>query len=137
MSIKNTNELNKADFNLSTNKGTIRRGFFSLADFNRILSGADNKYHFVIKQSTIDNFNKWVANKKIDCVFMREKAIVFAMSSADKKLYKFNTNVFYADKVAQDNPDWDLVVVDNINDLSIMRNTNTNTFAEKHGFNIK
>lgn len=141
MSIKQTNELTSKDFNLSTNKGLIRRGFFDYVQFMQIAGGQDKKYHFTIKQTTLDNANKFIVDNKLDTnnlsFFVREKAIVFIMDIADKKIYKFNSGVFYADKIAQDNPDWTMDFVDNINDLSIVRTSNTNDYAQTRGFVIK
>lgn len=143
MSIKQTNELTSRDFDLSTNKGLIRRGFFDYVQFMQIAGGQDEKYHFAIKQTTMDNINKFIADKKLDTknlsFFVREKAIVFIMDIANKTIYKFNSGVFYADKILQDNKDngWVMDFVDNINDLSIVRTTNTNNYAQTRGFVIK
>lgn len=143
MSIKQTNELTSKDFNLSTNKGLIRRGFFDYVQFMQIAGGQDKKYHFAIKQTTLDNINKFIADSKLDTknlsFFVREKAIVFIMDTKQKKIYKFNSGVFYADKIAQDNKDngWTMTFIDNINDLSIVRTSNTNNYAQTRGFVIK
>lgn len=141
MSIKQTNELTSKDFALSTNKGLIRRGFFDYVQFMQIAGGQDKKYHFAIKQTTMDNINKFIADNKLDTknlsFFVRAKAVVFAMDIANKTIYKFNSGVFYADKIAQDNKDWTMTFIDNINDLSIMRTSNTNNYAQTRGFVIK
>ena len=84
-----------------------------------------------------------IPDKKLDTknlsFFVREKAVVFIMDIANKTIYKFNSGVFYADKILQDNKDngWTMDFVDNINDLSIVRTTNTNNYAQTRGFVIK
>lgn len=138
--IKQVNQLTKSDFNKSVAHGLIKRGFFSYAEFTNILSGgADNK--FKLSDSTINNLNKFIADKKLNTeslvLFIRESAVVFMLDSSNKTIYKFNSNVFYADKVIADNADWKAVVVDNINDLTRNRATSIDTFGASYGFNIK
>lgn len=138
--VKQVNQLTKSDFNKSVAHNLIKRGFFTYAEYNKILSGgADNK--FKLSESTIDNVNRFITDKKLKTesliLFIRESAVIFMLDTSNKIIYKFNSNVFYADKFIADNNDWRAVVVDNINDLKINRATNVDTIGASYGFNIK
>lgn len=138
--VKQVNELTKSDFNKSVAHNLIKRGFFSYSEYTNILGGGtDNK--FKISKLTADNVNKFIADNKLNIksliLFIRESAVVFMLDTSNKTIYKFNSNVFYADKFIADNNDWQVVVVDNINDLKINRLTNVDTIGASYGFNIK
>lgn len=138
--VKQVNQLTKSDFNKSVAHNLIKRGFFSYAEYINILSGgADNKLK--INKSTADNIARFITDKKLKTesliLFIRESAVVFILDTSNKTIYKFNSNVFYADKFIADNNDWQAVVVDNINDLKVNRATNVDTIGASYGFNIK
>lgn len=138
--VKQVSQLTKSDFNKSVAHNLIKRGFFSYAEYSNILGGgADNK--FKISKLTSDNVNKFIADNKLNIksliLFIREAVVVFILDTSNKTIYKLNSNVFYADKFIADNSDWQVVVVDNINDLKVNRATNVDTMGASYGFNIK
>lgn len=138
--VKQVKQLTKSDFNKSVAHNLIKRGFFSYSEYTKILSGGtDNK--FKLSELTTDNVNRFITDKKLKTesliLFIRESAVVFMLDTSNKTIYKFNSNVFYADKFIADNNDWQAVVVDNINDLKVNRATNVDTIGASYGFNIK
>ena len=138
--VKQVNQLTKSDFNKSVAHNLIKRGFFTYNQYTDILSGktADK---FKLSESTINNVNRFITDKKLKTesliLFIRESAVVFMLDTSNKTIYKFNCNVFYADKFIADNNDWQVVVIDNINDLKVNRTTNVDTIGASYGFNIK
>ena len=138
--VKQVNELTKNDFNKSVAHSKVKRGFFSYAEYCAMLSQKSD-LQLKISELTADNVNRYIADNKLNTeslvLFIRESAVVFMLEVNKKVIYKFNSNVFYADKFIADNKNWQVITADNINVITRNRDSNVDKIGASYGFNIK